>query len=49
MNSEYTKIIEPKNQLNLYGYKNYFDTFKLLLKKKKITKNYNFNRKKRPW
>ena len=38
MNSEYTKIIEPKNQLNLYGYKNYFDTFKLLFKKKKLPK-----------
>ena len=28
-------IIDPKNQLNLFGYKNYFDSFIKLYKKNK--------------
>ena len=30
------KIIEPKNQINLYGYENYFNSFKTLYEKNKL-------------
>ena len=30
------EIIDPKNQVNLYGYKNYFDSFKNLFEKDKL-------------
>ena len=34
--SKKTEIIEPRNQLNLYGYDNYFRSFKNLYEKNKL-------------